>query len=307
VRRAEWRCAFQPELPRRTPRSAFHRYARKARNFLAAFERLPRSPRFPLAQPERAGAYDAVLIGSDEVWNFRHPWYGSAPIFFGQGLKSPRIVSYAASFGNHDADDGIHPDWVERLRRFTAISVRDENSRRLISQGLGAEPEVVLDPCLQFPPAQVGGDGDQPYIAVYGHSFPDWFKRAIRAYASERGLPLVSIGYRNDWVDFERIEVGPEAFSELIGRATAVATNFFHGCVFALHHRRPFACAPSDYRFNKVRDLTRKLAAEHHLVDEATPDAAFAELLERPLNPAISARIEALRVQSMAYLESALG
>lgn len=307
VRRAEWRCAFQPELPRRTPRADYRLYAGKARRFLSAFDALPQSRRFPLARPEQAGEYDAVLVGSDEVWNFRHPWYGSQPIFFGQGLKSDRVIAYAASFGNHDAADGIHPDWAERLRGFAAISVRDDNSRRLVAQGLGEEPALVLDPCLQFPPPEAEGRPPQGYVALYGHSFPGWFQSAIRAWADERKLPLVSIGYRNDWADTQRIDIGPEQFSELIGSAAAVATNFFHGCVFALHHRRPFVCAPSAYRFNKVRDLTRELNAEHHLASEETPAETYAELLEAPLDPAIGARIDTLRARSSAYLEAALG
>ena len=35
VRSAEWRCAFQPSLPARTPRADLPRYAAKARKFLS--------------------------------------------------------------------------------------------------------------------------------------------------------------------------------------------------------------------------------------------------------------------------------
>ena len=39
------------------------------------------------------------MVGSDEVWNFRHPWYGGASIFFGDYCNADRLISYAASFG----------------------------------------------------------------------------------------------------------------------------------------------------------------------------------------------------------------
>jgi hypothetical protein len=305
VRYAEWRCAFQPQLPCRTPRSDYRRYATKARRFLAAFDRLPQSRCFPLDRPEAAGSYDAILIGSDEVWNFRHPWYGSRPIFFGEGLRAERLGSYAASFGNHDAGDGIHPDWAGRLERFAALSVRDANSRDLIAQGLGREPELVLDPCLQFELPE--GACQRDYLALYGHSFPAWFARGVRAYAAERGMPVVSIGYRNAWADEQRIEAGPEDFPALIAGAAAVATNFFHGCVFALHYRRPFVAAPSSYRRNKLRDLTALLGAERHLVDETSEAALYAELLDAPLAPVIGERIGAMRARSDRYLDQALG
>ena len=308
VRRAEWRCAFQPQLPVRTTRSDLPRYATKARRFLEAFDRLPRSRRFALDRPEEAGEYDAILVGSDEVWNFRHPWYGSKPIFFGERLRTGRLASYAASFGNHDVAHGIDPAWATKLARFDSLSVRDENSRQLVRQGLDREPELVLDPCLQFPPPPVKGTGrESPYLALYGHSFPAWFAAAVRGWANAIGHRVLSIGYRNDWADEQRIEAHPDEFSTLIGRADAVATNFFHGCVFALNHRRPLVSAPSSYRFNKIRDLTRALAAERHMVSEQTSPERYAELLGSPLDPAIDDRIMAMRAQSSAYLASALG
>ncbi|MBW8745729.1 MAG: polysaccharide pyruvyl transferase family protein [Sphingomonas sp.] len=305
--RAEWRCAFQPQLPWRTPRTDYPRYAAKTRRFLAAFDALPLSRRFPIDRPEQAGPYDLVLVGSDEVWNFRHPWYGAKPIFFGEGLQAERIASYAASFGNHGADEGMDPAWAERLRGFASLSVRDENSRALIRQSVGEDPALVLDPCLQFPPPRGAAGVEKPYVAVYGHSFQDWFQHAVRRWADRAGYRLISIGYRNDWADEQRIEAGPEEFSALIAGAASVATNFFHGCVFALHHRRPFVCVPSHYRFNKVSDLTLRVGAERHLVTEETPHHHYAELLGTPLDDGIGAKIAALREQSSRYLATVLG
>src|SRR3982751_3827976 len=54
VRRAEWKNAFQPVLPRRTSRADYRSYGAKARRFLNAFEQLPLSHPFPLDAPEEA-------------------------------------------------------------------------------------------------------------------------------------------------------------------------------------------------------------------------------------------------------------
>jgi hypothetical protein len=307
ARRAEWRNAFQPRLPVRTSRDDIARYGEKTRRFLAALDALPQTPRFDLNEPWEAEPQDAVVIGSDEVWNFSHPWYGWKPAFFGDFLPAGRRVAYAASFGSHDADRGIHPDWAAKLARFDAISVRDANSRELVLNSTGRDPAVVLDPVLQFPPAAPGPRERGRYVAVYGHGFPDWFVRQVRDWAKHRELPLVGIGYRNDWADEAVIDVGPEAFPDLIGNAEAVVTNFFHGCVFALRYARPFVCASSQYRRNKLRDLTDKVGAGPHLVDETTDPAAYAQLLDHPLDPAITERIDRLRAQSSDFLAAALG
>ena len=308
IRRAELRCALQPELPKRTPRRLLGSYAAKTRKFLKAISGLPLSKRFSLHEPGEAGDYDAIVVGSDEVWNFRHPWFGSKPIFFGERLKAERLVSYAASFGNHSAWDGIDPDWARKLDRFSNISVRDENSWHLVRSGTGREPALVLDPCLQFPEAVINGRsaaaGD--YAVVYGHGFPGWLKRRMRRWADRRRLSLVSIGYRNAWADEQLIEAGPRQFAELMAGSGAVVTNFFHGCVFALLNGKPWVSAPSAYRSIKIPDLVSVLGAEQRLIDEGTSETEIADLLGSPLQTGVSSRIEELRAGSDAYLDAAL-
>jgi hypothetical protein len=305
---AEWRCALQPLLPVVTPKADFPLYSAKTRRFFQAFSKLPLSAPFPLDNPAEMDSYDLVIIGSDEVWNLSHPWYGGYPLFFGDGLHANRVASYAASFGNHERSAGLESFWAERLAHISQISIRDDNSRQLIRDALGCDPELVLDPCLQFPDMIEAGRRDEreAYGAVYGHSFPHWFRQAVQEWARARNYRLVSIGYRNDWADEQWISAGPEEFAGFMAGAEAVATNFFHGCVFALLNRKPFACAPSDYRFNKVRDLAATVGAERHLVGEATPSLHYGDILGEALEPEIPARIANLRQKSNAYLHDVL-
>lgn len=308
VNRAEWRCALAPALPVCSSPSDRTAYLAKTRKFLAAIAALPRSPRFDLDRPAQMRTHDVIIVGSDEVWNLCHPWYGGTPIFYGDGLKAERLVSYAASFGNQEGREGLERHWAKKLDNFTDISVRDANSHRLVHGATGRDAAIVLDPCLLFPPERRHHDSERiPSVAVYGHGFPGWFPCAVRRWAERRGYRVVSIGYRNDWADEQRIDAGPEEFTELLARATAVATNFFHGCVFALIHAKPFICAPSAYRFNKVRDLTQLLGAASRLVSENTPPSEVEGLLSEPQDDAIGNRIEALRVHSQQYLDHALG
>lgn len=308
VDQVEWRCALQPLLPRRSSRADIRLYARKARAFRGAVAALPLSTPFPLDCPAEMPPVDAVVVGSDEVWNLAHPWYGGWPLFFGEGVPAATLVSYAASFGNYDAAAGLNEHRAAQLGRFAAISVRDENSRQLIVGALGAEPAMVLDPCLQFPPViePTGAPEEGDFALVYGHGFPDWFAGHARQWARSRGLRLVSLGYRNDWADENRLDAGPLEFAAAMGQASAVLTSFFHGCVFALLNGKPFACTVTPYRQNKVRDLTQLLGAERHLLLE-TPDLqAFARVLDEPLAEQIAARIAELRRESTAFLQTAL-
>jgi hypothetical protein len=307
VRKAEAKCALQPALPERTPRRQLGTYAAKTRKFVDAISRLPQSRRFSLHEPQAAGRYDAIVVGSDEVWNFRHPWYGSRPIFFGDGLEADRLVSYAASFGNHSAWNGIAPDWAAKLGRFADLSVRDENSWYLLRNGIGREPELVLDPCLAFPEAATAAPpSSSPYAIVYGYGFPEWFQASVRRWSEAGGIPLVSVGYSNGWTDEQNVAAGPEEFAQLVAGARAVVTNFFHGCVFALLNGKPWAAVPSDYRSIKIPDLASILGAQHRLVNEGTPYGELEALLETPVLPQVAARIDEYRERSRAYLDAAL-
>ena len=97
---AEWRCSLQPGLPRPTPRARLGEYKQKSRKFIDAWRHSPLSTRFSLHEPQAAAAYGTIVVGSDEVWNFRHPWYSDQGIFYGEGLNTSRLISHAATLGN---------------------------------------------------------------------------------------------------------------------------------------------------------------------------------------------------------------
>ena len=310
VNLAEWKCAYQPALPIEVPASDYPLYRKKMERFFEAFESLPLSPCFDLHHPEDMDRYDTVVVGSDEVWNLFHPGYGKCPLFYGEGLKTQNLISYAASFGNYPASTGLNEEWAEKLRSFDALSVRDENSHLMISNALGIEPDLVLDPCLQYPFEQAGGPIDhlpKRYVAVYGHNFSKAYIRAVRQWALYRGLPLISIGYNNEWADQQWITAGPHEFAAFMAGAEAVATNFFHGCVFALRYQKPFVCETTPYRNYLLQGLMARIGAEEHLVSEASPAVVLHARLNEPLDDAIIHRIECLRHASDSYLDRALG
>lgn len=306
-RAAERRISLRPTLPTSVPREDVPRYKAKIRSFEESHCHLPRSGATSLDRLHELEPYDAVVVGSDEVWNLRHPLFGSRVAFFGVGLPAPRVISYAASFGNYSCWEGLGVPWPELLSRFHAISVRDENSWWMLKHALNREMPLVLDPCLQFP---VRPGGPSPicgsYVLVYGHNFSSGYSQRVRGWADRSGITLVSIGYRNDWAHEQWIEAGPLDFARAVIGAQGVATNFFHGCVFALAHKKPFATETSDYRAIKVHSLLEAVGGQSHLVTEGTSDEMLAELLTRQPATAIEDQIGRLREVSSRYLSEAL-
>lgn len=308
VDRAEWACALRPVAPARVSPLDRLRYARKTAAFLRAIRSLPRSTPFPLESPDGTPPCDVVVVGSDEVWNLTHPWYGGAALFWGDRVRAGRLVAYAASFGNYEAERGIDAAWAGRLRRFDAVSVRDDNSRRLLLAATGVEAPLVVDPCLLHPvrPAGAWRGPRGPFVAVYGHTFSEEFGREVRRWARARGYRLVSVGYRNAWADSQWLAASPGDFAHCMARARAVATNFFHGCIFALLHRRPFVCETSRYRAVKVRDLLSEIGEDERLVTPASEPWHYGAALEAAPGDAAIRRLERLRAASEAFLDRVL-
>ncbi len=281
----------------------------KALKFFRAQQGLPLTRLFSLHNPPSFSDFDVIVVGSDEVWNFSHPWLGGFPLFFGTALQPRRLVSYAASFGNYDASTGLPPEWAEKLKRFSHISVRDPNSNTLIEQSLQFTPTMVLDPCLQFLPEPNAGPSrnlpTEPFLLVYGNSLVPEAIAEMKAWARSRHLKIVSVGYRNAWADISLLTAGPDDFVYLFKRCTAVVTSYFHGCVFALRFNRPFVALLSVYRSIKVTGLLSLTGASHRIYSPERP-GQLAKLLETPLEPEVLATIESCRRHSNEFIERCL-
>lgn len=308
VNLAEWKCALQPVLPTPVPVSDYPLYRRKIEKFFEAFDLLPLSREFSLEDPSTMENYDLIVVGSDEVWNLSHPWYGHYPIFYGEGLKATHLIAYAASFGNYDSSWRLAPEWTQKLNNFDRISVRDENSQQQIRNALRCESEMVMDPCFLHPikPSRIELPVKGPFVAVYGHNFSNSIIGQIRQWAKNKKTSLVSIGYRNDWADEQWLTAGPYEFASFIAQSEAVITNFFHGCVFSLINSKPFVCETTPYRSHKVEDLIKKTGASQHIVTPQTTKKEFRQLMSKPLDPEIHRTIAKLRITSQNWLEKVL-
>jgi len=86
------------------------------------------------AQPNRDLDLDVQVIGSDEVFNCvqANSNVGYSRDLFGHNSPASKVISYAGSFGNTTLEKldsfDIRGDLERDFARFSAISVRDENS-----------------------------------------------------------------------------------------------------------------------------------------------------------------------------------
>ena len=221
----------------------------------------PQTQLFSSLEELRAGCgdFDAVVVGSDQMWNPNGVARGANPVVFLDFLPPhTKRISYAASFACPEWGEDAKEEVGALLRKFTAISVRERSGVSIVADVSGMSAQCLPDPTLLFPArfydriASKRNDSGEKYI--FSYFLDEWqdgsveqsflgkcrdslgIDRVVTARKKMRGLGgflLSSFGVSG------RIPVPRWVAS--IRDASFVVTNSFHGTVFALIFHKPFA------------------------------------------------------------------
>ena len=262
---------------------------------------LPLSPRCYTVKQVNRLDYDVIIVGSDEVWNYKDR-KSTAKIKFGHGLTCKNLIAYAPSVGNSREDI---PDYVRHgLQKFSAISVRDLLTAELVKTATGNAPECVLDPTfLQELPIAESGKMPKPYILFYYcDGLPETLKKQIIAHARASGLAVYGAGQWDRAYDNISGIPTPFEWATLFRNAKFVFTGTFHGVVFSILNRRPFKVyLTNKSRVRKVGALLKELNIENR---EIGPEFVFdITKMENEIDyGSVETILARRRAQSLAYL-----
>lgn len=196
--------------------------------------------------------YDAFIAGSDQVWNVRMTCYN---LFYLLDFvkDSKKKLSYAASFGRTEFDEGDYEIFKKYIGDFNSVLVREKSGSDLLIDKCDIASKVVLDPTFllkaddwkEFAKNSSLKKPLKKYILIYVVSLPtNMYKAAIR-YADERNFDIILLGRNSDIViDGRRlrafIDVGPYEFIDYVLHAEAVFTTSFHGTILAINMGKRF-------------------------------------------------------------------
>lgn len=209
-----------------------------------------------------SGSYDLVFVGSDEVWNVES-FRGYDSSFFLDFLPAATArSSFAASCGQ-TRTFGVHRTEIRAMMdNFVSISVRDDNSRKLIRRELAKDSCKILDPSLLVSAADDFGTKSrftsQNYFLVYGKLKPSELD-FVKASSSSREAIVVSVGERNRGSDYNVVDGGPEEWLSLIRGAKEIFTTYFHGVAFGLQTRGQVHVFGRPEKSAKIQQLTEDL------------------------------------------------
>lgn len=204
--------------------------------------------------------YDAIIVGSDVVWNFGNNTYGFNPLYFGHSLKTKKLISYAPSFGSTSESIKI-PSLLKRcLKRFDKISVRDKNSLQIVNRVIKKIPPIVLDPVFLIDISKYEKKcNESNFILVYSYHLTKKQQIKLIEFAKDKSMKLISLGYDNPWCDENIIDIGPFEMLGYFREAEYVVTSTFHGSMLSLIYNKRFCICSNDHIYNKTSSLLGEL------------------------------------------------
>lgn len=257
-----WRCFLHPER-----REIAKRLGRSFQYEITDFSR-----RFPMTREVKgwgslvdvAKGFDAVVVGSDQMWNpawCADKWLPLVMLdFVPKGVKR---ISYAVSFANDAWRDDQNKDLAARLMgKFDAISVREEYGVDLVRAISGRkDAKCLVDPTLLVDfsfydsviseNAQASKMHSREYLFKY--ILEEWeenhqenrVEERVKSFfnvslvVSDRKPPPVLFGQQM-WRYGISSRISVPEWLYALARAKVVLTNSFHGTVFAIMFHRPF-------------------------------------------------------------------
>ena len=209
--------------------------------------------------------FDAVIVGSDQVWRRRFVKANLIDYFCGFLPSSDtrtRRISYAASFGTSDWE--YSPAETHRcgelIKRFHSISVRESDGVNLCLANFGVTAEHVVDPTLLLKASDYEQLIPQPEkklegILVYILDISAAKQNLVARVVTHLGLPTFNVnGNAASKSELASERVAPPVEDWLRGFRDAkfVITDSFHGTVFSILFNKPFIAIG-----NKTRGMSR--------------------------------------------------
>ena len=156
---------------------------------------------------------DTLVIGSDEVFNViqSNKNVGYSLELFGKDNNAKSVVTYAASFGNTTLDKikkyNKEEEISKLLNNINHISVRDNNSFKIVNSLTKKEPIINLDPVLIYdymnssliPSIEI----KEKYMILYAYNgrVSNEEAKIIKKTAKEKGIKVYSIGGSQPFAD----------------------------------------------------------------------------------------------------------
>lgn len=264
--------------------------------------------------------YDAVVVGSDQVWT---PM--SLPNKFFNLLfvdDSVRKVAYASSFGVSEIPAFQRKATGAYLDRFYRIGVREERGKEIVDELSHQKATVVADPTLlltreewEAEIADARPNESGPYIFCYFLGTNQEARKAANELKGKTGYKIITIRHMDEYVpedeqfgDEAPYHVDPNDFVKYISQAVYVCTDSFHCTVFSILFHRQFM---TFYRFATTNKTGRNSRIDSLFeilsIDRSRIYSGYMDSITNKIDwEKVDTKLSELRKRSIGFLQESL-
>ncbi len=263
--------------------------------------------------------YDAVVVGSDQVWT---PM--SLPNKFFNLLfvdDSVHKIAYASSFGVSEIPSFQRKETGLYLDRFYRIGVREERGKEIVEELSHQKATVVADPTLLLTreewEAEISDarpNESEPYIFCYFLGTNQEARKAANLLRTQTGYKIITIRHMDEYVpedeqfgDEAPYNVDPNDFVKYISKAAYVCTDSFHCTVFSILFHRQFM---TFYRFAERSKTGRNSRIDSLFKILGLQDRLYAGNISAIDNSIsydkVDEKLKSLREDSLEFLKNSL-
>ena len=222
--------------------------------------------------------YDAIIVGSDEVWKVNR-MRGFPNPYFLPGDFGCRKFSYAASFGKSvNLKDDDEQKMRDMLGDFEVLSVRDRLAYDYINRNKPKSHVMIsCDPSFLYDFKEEISKAVNPLRN--GSIKINSSKKTIAVMVDEHSAKILpgKLGEKYNLVSLYRkwdgyinvMDVDPFSWLKIISEADFVISSFFHGVCFSICNNTPILAIGAKGKQHKLGDLLQKTELEGcYILDE---------------------------------------
>jgi hypothetical protein len=246
--------------------------------------------------------YDAIIYGSDEIWNLNNCLGGVVdPYYFGNEIETKKI-SYAASFGSTSQINKEYDYIKNSLLSFDFVGLRDKNSEKIMNKIGYKNTQIVLDPTFLINQNVIEPNINKKYIFYYCVGSNEKLDGELLNLSRNLGLDVIAFGYKHN--KFKNIiSISPFEWLGYLKNSEYVVTNMFHGAIFSIKYKKKFIVKMTKYRENKLGFLLDLLS----LRDRVYIENNFECIIQNTIDySAVFKKINSMVLISKDYLKKAL-
>jgi len=248
---------------------------------------------------------EALIVGSDQIW--RPVMYDAVKYYFLGFAKDSDIlrIAYAPSVAldRWPYKEETTVQLRELIKQFTAVSVREESSVKLVKDNLGIDAQWALDPTMLLKKEDYLDVcknvqmSETPFVFAYILDMTEE-KREM----AERTAKAVGCSVRYLTADKVKSDDTIEKWLANFRDATYVITDSYHGTVFSLIFQKQFFCFYNTFRGNARMDSLKKISG---LDDRFVTDCQ--EIQNDNINyTEVEQRFRIMNHKSISFLEKTL-